>query len=356
MADNRSFIVNSKNRNQYGLKNTGLTVLSENEITAKVEKFGFTSNNITYASLAETIPYLKFFPDVSNEENGILPVWGIAKVTESKHPEIRAGQRFFGFLPAAEYVQIRPSSANSSGFTAERKQIKPEYGFYNSCSFLDKDVFYEESLEDEMTVFRPLFLTGILVADWLEFNEYRSADTVVISSASSKTSYGIAKAVKSNEKKCRLIGLASERNTEFCRSLKVYDEVISYDRVEEISADYSVLYADVAGSEPLRERLGAYLGERLKLVLSVGMSHGSTAGFQAGILGERFEIFFAPGWMMKRRRRLPEKIGHIWKSQIGSVGNYFRTVRKRGLENFEKDYADFLSGKINPSESLLFEL
>ena len=356
MTDNRSFIVNSKNRNQYGLKNTGLKILSDNEITAKVEKFGFTSNNVTYAALAETIPYLKFFPDASSEENGILPVWGIAEVTESKHSDIRPGQRFYGFLPAAEYVQIRPASANSSGFTAERPQIRPEYGFYNICSFLEKDVFYDEAIEDEMTVFRPLFMTGILVADWLEFNEYRSADTVVISSASSKTSYGIAKAVKSNEKKCRLIGLASERNAAFCRTLDVYDEVVSYDHPEGISSSYSVLYVDVAGNELLRSSLSASLGERLKLVLSVGMSHGSTDGFQAGTLGDRFEVFFAPGWMMKRRRKLPEKIGSVWKAQISSVGKYFQTVRKNGIDNFEKDYADFLSGKINPSESILFQL
>ncbi|MEM6379833.1 MAG: DUF2855 family protein, partial [Bacteroidota bacterium] len=73
--------------------------LEESQILLEVEKFAYTSNNITYAVAGHTLQYWDFFPPAQNEnkEWGIIPVWGTAKVTQSKAQGVNEGDRIFGY-------------------------------------------------------------------------------------------------------------------------------------------------------------------------------------------------------------------------------------------------------------------
>ena len=53
----------------------------------------------------------------------------------------------------------------------------------------------------------------------------------MLSSASSKTAYGLAHLLHSRDNGIKVIGLTSAGNTAFVKSLGCYDEVVTYDNV-----------------------------------------------------------------------------------------------------------------------------
>ena len=61
--------------------------IQEGEVLLKVEKFSFTSNNVTYGVAGDTIGYWNFFPAINNPDNtwGCIPVWGFAEVMMSRN-------------------------------------------------------------------------------------------------------------------------------------------------------------------------------------------------------------------------------------------------------------------------------
>src|ERR1700733_14806848 len=64
----------------------------------RVESFGLTANNITYAVFGEAMRYWDFFP-ASDPDWGKLNVWGYAHVEESRHSDLAPGTRVYGYLP-----------------------------------------------------------------------------------------------------------------------------------------------------------------------------------------------------------------------------------------------------------------
>jgi len=78
--------------------------LGPGAVLVEIEKFGFSANNITYASLGETMRYWEFFPRADGR--GRVPVWGYARVVASEHDEIAQGERLFGYLPMSTHVVL----------------------------------------------------------------------------------------------------------------------------------------------------------------------------------------------------------------------------------------------------------
>ena len=71
--------------------------LADGQALLRVERFGLTSNNITYAVFGEAMSYWSFFP--APDGWGRMPVWGFAEVSDSRVDELPAGARVR--LPAA---------------------------------------------------------------------------------------------------------------------------------------------------------------------------------------------------------------------------------------------------------------
>jgi hypothetical protein len=84
--------------------------LHEGDLLVRVEKFGFSANNVTYAVLGKSdiINYFDFFP---TEEAGWgrVPVWGMGVIAASRHPELARGERLYGYFPLARYARLRPA-------------------------------------------------------------------------------------------------------------------------------------------------------------------------------------------------------------------------------------------------------
>ena len=89
---------------------------------------------------------------------------------------------------------------------------------------------------DYQALLRPLFMPSFLVDDFLAENEFFGAEAVMLSSASSKTAFGLAHLLHTRDNGIKVIGLTSAGNTSFVKSLGCYDEVVSYDRVTTLPA------------------------------------------------------------------------------------------------------------------------
>jgi hypothetical protein len=176
-------------------------------------------------------------------------------------------------------------------------------------------------------IFRPLFWTSFWCEDWLHKTGITSSvKSIIISSASSKTAYCLAFVLDlrrrygsvaipkghkwskhgGNPDKLKIIGLTSKRNVKFTTSLGLYDEVLSYEDVEQLSLRTGqCAYIDVAGNDKLNERVTKVLGNRTKKCVALGMSHPSEKNENIMHNNQRqFEEFFMPEWLVKRREEL----------------------------------------------------
>src|SRR5882672_9602201 len=76
--------------------------LADGELLVRIEKFGLSANNVTYAVLGKSaiINYFDFFP-TGETGWGRVNVWGIGVVEASRHPELARGERMYGYFPLA---------------------------------------------------------------------------------------------------------------------------------------------------------------------------------------------------------------------------------------------------------------
>ena len=79
-------------------------------------------------------------------------------------------------------------------------------------------------------VFFPLFATGFVLDDYLNDNEFFGGDIVVISSASSKTSFSLAFLLNEDRQR-KVVGLTAAANQAFVEGMGIYDEVVTYDDI-----------------------------------------------------------------------------------------------------------------------------
>ena len=103
--------------------------LEPDEVRLAVEGFALTANNVTYAATGPVIGYWKFFP-TSDPTEGIVPVWGFARVTKSLSPHLAVGDRVYGFLPMASHLTLRPEPAGKKELIerkVHRRDLPPVY-------------------------------------------------------------------------------------------------------------------------------------------------------------------------------------------------------------------------------------
>ena len=161
---------------------------------------------------------------------GRVPLWGFATVEKSAGRGVAEGTRLFGYLPTSSHLVVEPAGVDAKGFrdaSAHRQHLPTPY---NGLTTTTADPAYDADQEDLQVLYRPLFMTSFVLADFIEDNACFGADTVVISSASSKTSYGTAFLLDGVHR----IGLTSERNRAFTESLGCYDEVVTYGEIADL--------------------------------------------------------------------------------------------------------------------------
>jgi NADPH:quinone reductase-like Zn-dependent oxidoreductase len=328
------------------------------EALLRVDAFGLTSNNITYAMFGEAMSYWSFFP--AAEGWGRVPVWGFAEVAASEVPELATGTRVFGYLPPSTQLLVAPAHVSAHGFTdasAHRAALPPAYNRYAST---DADPLYEAEHEDEQMLLRPLFLTSYLIDDFLADADFFGAETIVLSSASSKTASALAFQLSLRDG-IAVVGLTSSRSAEFARTLGVYDHVLAYDQLESLPAGRAV-YVDMAGDAKLRGAVHGHYGEQLAHSAVVGATHHDRMGQVPDALpGPRPTFFFAPDRVRKRAADwgadvLQQRMADAWHPYVAWACSWLEVVHGHGPDALRSAYLDLLDGRIDPARADVLSL
>ena len=172
----------------------------------RVEHFALTANNMTYAAHGVDMGYWNFFP--APEGFGIVPVWGFGQVVESRADDLAAGQRFYGYWPMASHALLTPGKVGPRGFVDLAGHRQGLAQVYNSYVPATLDVG-DERLQ---ALLRPLYTTSYLLDLMLATSP---VETLILTSASSKTALGLAQAAKNHK---HIIGLTSPSSKAFVES------------------------------------------------------------------------------------------------------------------------------------------
>ncbi len=310
----------------------------------------FTANNITYAVLGDQLKYWQLFP--APKDFGNIPVWGFGEVIASKHPGIAAGETLFGYFPMATHLVIEAADVSKRGLrdgAAHRQGVAPVYNAYARVS---GDPAFAGRQGDYQALLRPLFMLSFLVDDFLAENEDYGAKRVMLSSASSKTAFGLAHLL--HARGVKVIGLTSAGKRAFVKSLGCYDEVVTYDQVTSMPADSPVAYVDMAGNSALREKLHRHFGEQMKYSGHVGLTHRSISPDEPQLPGAKPTWFFAPDQIRKRAKEwgpggVDTRFGAAWSGFAPKLDQWLNVTEGRGPAAVQAAYLDTLNGRVPPN-------
>jgi hypothetical protein len=326
------------------------------EVVLRVDRVGLTANNVTYAVMGDAMSYWQFFP--AEDGWGHVPLWGFADVVAVEGVEgVAVGQRFFGYYPTASHLVVQAGGVTGGGFrdVAEHRAGLPSP--YNGYQLVDADPAYEKEREDLQALYRPLFFTSFLLADFLADNGFFGARTVVLSSASSKTAYGAAFLLDGVHR----VGLTSPANADFTTSLGCYDDVLAYDEVASLPSDVPTAYVDMAGSAAVRAAVHEHLGDALVHDAVVGMTHVDEVGGNGGLPGVRPQFFFAPDQMVKRRgdwgpNGIEERYGDAWRRFVPHAEQWVDVVVGEGPRALEQVWLEVLGNRTAPRAGHVLQL
>ncbi len=362
-----NFQVFKTDLHQTRLTSNELAALKDGEVRLAVQRFALTANNITYAAFGDAMNYWKFFPTADNAW-GSIPVWGFADVTESRCDGVTAGQRFYGYYPMASHVTLHPARVTGHGFydaAPHRAELHPVYNQYVLTS---TDPLYSATTENIQALLRPLFITSFLIDDFLADNDFFGAceggktGVMLLSSASSKTAYGTAFQLAKQREQGRgidVIGLTSAANVAFCEGLGCYDRVLTYDQLDQVTADAPCIYIDFAGNADLRRRIHSQFAN-LTYSCSIGGTHVDQLGAKGAgkdLPGVRATLFFAPAQIKKRSKDwgpagLQARLVAAWQAFTERATHpdaaWLQAEQHPGIATFDAVYQEVLKGSNNP--------
>jgi hypothetical protein len=333
--------------------------LPDGALLIKINRFAFTANNITYAVLGDQLKYWQLFP--APESFGNIPVWGFGDVIASRHPGISEGESLFGYFPMATHLVVEAADVGKRGLrdaAAHRQGVAP---VYNAYARISGDAAYAGRQGDYQALLRPLFMLSFLVDDFLAENEFYGARSVMLSSASSKTAFGLAHLLHTLRKDVRVIGLTSAANTDFVGSLGCYDEVVTYDRVTSMPSDRPVAFVDMAGNSALRETLHRHFGEQMKYSGRIGLTHRGTSPDEPPLPGAKPVWFFAPDQIRKRAKEwgpggIETRFGHAWSGFAPMLDSWLHVIEGKGPATVKQVYLDTLNGRVPPDQGHILSL
>ncbi|HKE15464.1 MAG TPA: DUF2855 family protein [Kofleriaceae bacterium] len=354
-----SFVVDRGDLRRCAFLDLHAPVLEMGQVRLRVERFAFTANNVTYATLGEAMSYWQFFP--VSDGWGRIPVWGYGEVAASRHADIAAGQRFYGYLPMSTHVVVTPGAVSPQGFADATPCRAPLPAIYNRYVRCAPDA--DRRSEDRHALLRPLLATSFLLADYLADQGFFGARAVVVSSASSKTALGTAMLLSAGGA-CQVIGLTSPGRVGFLETLGCYHRVIPYDRVDQLPGDRPAIFVDFASRPELRRAVHEQLGDRLVYSSFVGATHAPSAGragADAGLPGPAPVLFFAPTQIDRRAQEwglaaLMERLGAEVRRLSDSMSSWLRVVESSGREAVERVYREVLEGRSRSDEGHILAL
>ena len=315
----------------------------------RVDSFGMTANNVTYAVMGDAMSYWDFFP--ATQGWGRVPVWGFADVESSEAEGVEPGARVYGYLPPSSQLLVTPGGAGAHGFvdrSPHRAGLPAAYQLYSAS---DRDPFYREGTESIQMLLRPLFFTSFLIDDQLDDNGLVQRGPILVSSASSKTAIAAA-FLLAQRPEAELIALTSARSNEFVEGLGIYGRTVTYEEIDSLERTEAT-YVDVSGAADVREAVHRRFEDDLAHSMAVGMTHWENLGGAGGLPGPPPTLFFAPDRVAKRSEDwgpdgLQARVADAWHPFCDWIGGWLEVGEAEGFEAVRDAYLDVLAGRVDP--------
>lgn len=332
-------------------------VLADGEILARVDDFALTANNITYAAMGDQLNYWRFFPE--DDEWGVVPVWGFAEVIESRHTDAPVGTRFWGYLPMASHLVMKPGRLSARGFMDEAPHRKGLPAVYNHYALTANDPPALAQAADMRSLFFPLFTTAYLIADYMADNAMFGAEQVIIGSASSKTGFATAHYLGVlPDRPRKLIGLTSPGNIGFTELLGLFETVLGYADVATLDPSVPTAYIDMSGDGAVLSAIHHHFGDHLRASISVGATHWQVPRDRGALPGATPTFFFAPSQIAKRDAEwgageVLRRAGDANLAFARGLGDLLKITHHRGAAAIEARYQDMVNNRTPPTEGLI---
>ncbi len=359
-VNDKRLLVNRKELRETRVVEAERPEIADGQALLRVERFGLTANNVTYAAFGEAMRYWEFFP-TGEEGWGHLPLWGFAEVEDSKAAGVEAGGRIYGYLPSSRWLLTEPAGVRDGSFTdavAHRATLPSAYQGYVATG---DDPFYTNDSEELQMLLRPLWYTSWLLADELQDGGMAGARTAIFSSASSKTALGTAFALKQEGAEIEIVGLTSSRSRGMVEDLDLYDRVEEYDAAGTLGVEAT--YVDFSGDGALRFAVHEGLGDSLRASVAVGATSWDELGARGGdtLPGPQPRLFFAPDRVTKRggdwgREGLNTRVADAWHPFAKWVGGWLEVEAAEGFGAAESTYLELLDNGVGPQTAHVFSL
>ena len=344
------FLVKRDDLRECRIAESEVAELAPGQALLRVDSFGLTANNVTYAVFGETMSYWDFFP--AGDGWGRVPMWGFAEVERSEAEGVEPGARLYGYLPPSSHLVVTPTDADEHGFVDGSPHRAALPSAYQRYLVTDADPFYRADTEEMQMLLRPLFFTSFLIDDQLADEGLATRGPVLISSASSKTAIGAAFLLAQREG-VELVGLTSPRSAEFVRGLGIYGRTVTYDALDSLERGPAT-FVDIAGDGEVRLAVHSHFGDELVHSMAVGATHWEEFGASEGELpGPSPTFFFAPDRVVKRSEDwggagLQTRVADAWHPFCEWTGGWLDVVRGQGFEAVQSAYLDVLEGRVDP--------
>jgi Protein of unknown function (DUF2855) len=351
------FLVNRKDLHEFKVIDESPPEVESGQALLEIDSFGLTANNITYAVFGEAMHYWDFFPAEAGW--GRVPVWGFARVVDSAHEKLDQGTRVYGYLPPSTHLLVQPDRVDERGFAdaaPHRASLPSPYQGYRA---VDADPIHDAKHEDEQILFWPLFFTSWLLDDFLADEDFFGAETVVVSSASSKTALAAAFLLAQRDG-IELIGLTSPGNTAFVEKTGVYEPVVTYEEIGSLRRSRAV-YVDFSGNAQVRSAIHEHFGGDLAHSSAIGVTHHEEMAGGGDLPGPKPRFFFAPDRSKKRvadwgAAGLEAKIADAWHPFVEWADGWLEVIHGSGPEALQEAYLEVLDGNVAPAAGHVLSL
>ena len=333
--------------------------LAQGHVRLQLDRFALTANNVTYATFGgPPMFYWNFFP-AADPAYGRVPVWGFATISQSNAAQIEPGRRVYGYFPISRTLDIDPINLSPHGFMDGAAHRQALSAIYNTYVYSDTDPAYQADYEAEQMLFRPRYLTGWMICDCVT-QAAPPAQSVVISSASSKTALAAAHSLKMRG--IQTIGLTSPGNRDYVAHSRLYTQTFTYDAIDQLPQADRVAYVDFVGRPALTAEIHKHYGETMVQSLMIGATDWEADRTPLGTLpGTQPELFFVPSYMVERAKQMaPGELNRAMMRDLVSfypVSTDFVTPEAvQGEDAIAKAWVDTLDGNISPKRGLICSL
>lgn len=333
--------------------------VEDGQALLRVDTFGLTANNITYAVMGEAMSYWDFFP--ASDGWGRVPMWGFAEVERSEADGVEPGTRLYGYLPPSSHLVVTPADPGERGFVDASPHRAALPSAYHRFLAAGTDPFYRADTEDVQMLLRPLFFTSFLIDDQLADDGLTARGPILVSSASSKTAIAAA-FMLARRPGVEVVALTSPRSAEFVEGLGIYDRTVTYDAIGWLEPGPAT-YVDVSGDGEVRRAVHERFGDQLAHSMAVGLTHWEElgAGGEEELPGASPTLFFAPDRVVKRSEDwgaagLEGRVAEAWHPFCDWIGGWLEVIHGHGFEAVRRAYLEVLEGGVEPKAAHVIKL